>query len=58
MIEQHDILGTTGFGIDLVESDPEYPTIEVDLAEQTVDGVPFAEFTGIAAPHEASALQI
>lgn len=41
---QHEVLGTTGFGIDVVECDPEYPTIEVDLEKRTVDGAPFAEF--------------
>ena len=45
-----DLMGVTGFGIDVAQCDPEYPTIEVDLKNRTVDGAPFAEFVAMAFP--------
>jgi hypothetical protein len=39
-----DVEGSTGFGIAPWETDPEYPTIAVDLEAQTVDGLTFAAF--------------
>src|SRR4051794_38424404 len=39
-----DIEGTTGYGLAPYETDPEFPTIRVDLQKQTVNDVPFAEF--------------
>jgi hypothetical protein len=47
-----DVDGLTGYGIAPYAMDDEFPTIEVDLDNCTVDGVPFAEF--IAGAHEAS----
>ena len=51
---RHDVMGVTNFGIDVVECDPEYPTIEVDLINRTVDGVPFGDFIAGAAPYESA----
>jgi hypothetical protein len=44
---KNDIDGNTGFGIAPYEIDPENPTIEVDLQEQTVNGIPFKDFVNI-----------
>jgi hypothetical protein len=41
---QHELLQDTGYGIAPYEMDPEYPTISVDLEQQTVDGLPFAAY--------------
>jgi hypothetical protein len=40
-----EVLETTGYGIAPYECDPEFPTIEVDLERQTVNGVTFEKFT-------------
>ena len=37
----------TGFGIQPYEVDPEFPTIEIDMAKQTVNGLPFQRFIDI-----------
>ena len=39
-----EVLQETGYGIAPYEMDPEFPTIEVNLIKQTVNGKPFAEF--------------
>ena len=51
---QHDLLDVVGFGIDVDEFEPDYPTINVDLKNRTVDGVPFADFIAAAIPARAS----
>jgi hypothetical protein len=39
-----DISGLAGLGIAPYETDPEFPTIAVDVQDQTVDGLPFSAF--------------
>lgn len=43
-IFRDEIDGLTGYGIAPYECDPEYPTLEVDLNENTVNGVSFGDF--------------
>jgi len=41
-----EILEDTGFGISPYVTDDQYPTIEVDLENQTVNEIPYKEFIG------------
>jgi hypothetical protein len=41
---RNSVLEDTGYGIAPYPIDPEFPTIEVDLRKETVDGKPFDQF--------------
>lgn len=43
-IIREDIDGLTNYGIAPYETDPEYPTIIIDMEKLTVDDIPFEEF--------------
>lgn len=46
-IIRDDLDDETGYGLAPYEIDPEFPTIEVNLPEQTINGVTFQKFVSL-----------